>query len=83
MGVLDAFNRRRQIASYQKAEDEGRVGGWIVWKIITAILTLPARIIWRWTDKRTQGTLAHLIQFLFFTALAYLLPILIVVSLFK
>lgn len=83
MGVFDELNRRRQIESYQKAEEEERAGVWIAWKIATEILTLPARIIWRWTDKRTQGALAHLIQFLFFTALAYLLPILIVVSLFK
>lgn len=79
MSLYDEMNRRYQGASFAKAEQEGRVGSWIFWKVVTRILLFPAMVMWRWTGERTHGFLAHVIQFAFFAFLAYSIPIAIVI----
>ena len=80
MSFFDELNRQKQVASYAKAEQENRVGRWIFWKIVTQLLLFPAKVTWRWKGQRTHGFLAHLIQFAFFTVLAYLIPVVVVIE---
>ena len=94
MGITDEMIRNYKRASCrafykegEEAENEGRLWSWlirkIIVKIIVNILIFPARFVWRWTEERTNGFVMHIIQFAFFTFLAYAIPILVIVEMVK
>ena len=63
------------IDSYRQAKKEGKVWQWVLTHLLLfiakCIFLYPLLFIWRWTGNRTHDTLAHLIQFVFFSLLFY------------
>jgi len=64
------------IYSFQRARQEGKVWQWVfthlLWFVAKCILFYPIVIIWRWTEGRTNNHLAHLLQFVLFSGIYFI-----------
>ena len=75
MSWYEELNRRYQMASFAEAQRQNKEVQWWLKRIafwsLKGLFLFPIKFIWEWTGRRTNDTIPHLIQFVFFLALFY------------